>query len=46
MNAGTKWILAVVGLLLVNLIAATVLIVCANGGEHSKVLPSYGIEAR
>lgn len=40
MKAHHKWITAIVGLLLANVIAAVILIVVANtGGSH--VLPSY-----
>ncbi len=40
MKAHHKWIAAIVGLLLANVIAAAILIVVANtGGSH--VLPSY-----
>ena len=46
MSAGTKWILAIVGLLAVNVLAAVILIVVANGSGQSQVLPSYGIEAK
>jgi hypothetical protein len=46
MSAGTKWIIAIVGLLAVNVLAAVILIVVANGSDHSRVLPTYGIEAK
>jgi hypothetical protein len=46
MSAGTKWIIAIVGLLAINVLAAVVLIVVANDSAHSRVLPSYGIEAK
>ena len=46
MSAGTKWIIAIVGLLAVNVLAAVILIVVASSSDHSKVLPSYGIEAK
>lgn len=41
MSAKHKWITAIVGLLVVNVVAMVVLIFVANGGEHSRVLPSY-----
>ena len=41
MSAKHKWITAIVGLLLVNVIAMVVLIFVANSEGHSKVLPSY-----
>lgn len=46
MTAGTKWVLAIVGLLAVNVLAAAVLIIAAHSGGQSKVLPSYRTEAR
>jgi hypothetical protein len=46
MKPGTKWLIAIVGLLAINVLAAVVLIVVANGSSHSRVLPSYGIEAK
>jgi hypothetical protein len=46
MKPGTKWIVAIVGLLLANVLAGVILIICANGSGHSQVLPSYGIEAK
>ena len=46
MSAGTKWIIAIVGLLAVNVLAAVILIVVANGSDHSRVIPTYGIEAK
>ncbi len=47
MKPGTKWILAIIALLAVNVIAAVVLVVVANSRDQSQVLPSYGtIEAR
>ncbi len=46
MTAGTKWLIAIVGLLAVNVLAAVILIVVANGSDHSRVLPTYGIEAK
>ena len=47
MKPATKWILAIVGLLAINVIAAIVLVVVANGSDRSRVLPSYGtIESR
>ncbi len=46
MNAGTKWIVAIIGLLVVNVLAGIILVVLANGSGQSKVLPSYGIEAK
>jgi hypothetical protein len=41
MDAKTRWIAAIVGLLLANLIAMVVLIFIANGDDQSQVLPSY-----
>lgn len=46
MSAGTKWLIAIVGLLAINVLAAVILIVVANGSDHSQVLPSYRIEAK
>lgn len=47
MKPGTKWILAIAGLLAINVIAAVVLVVVANQSDRSRVLPSYEkIEAR
>ena len=46
MKPGTKWILAVVSLLAINVLAAVVLIVVANDSAHSQVLPSYKFEAK
>lgn len=46
MKPGTKWLLAIVGLLAINAIAAIILMVVANDGAKSTVLPSYRIEAR
>lgn len=46
MKPGTKWIVAIVGLLVANVLAAVILMVVANGSSHSKVLPSYGVEAK
>ena len=46
MSAGTKWVIAIVGMLAVNVLAAVILIVAAHSGGHSKVLPSYSSEAR
>lgn len=46
MNAGTKWIIGIIGLLAINVLAAVVLIVVASAGEQSKVLPAYRIEAK
>ncbi|MEO8554081.1 MAG: FixH family protein [Kofleriaceae bacterium] len=40
MSAGTKWILAVIGLLLGNVLAGVVLIAAAHHGA-SRVLPGY-----
>jgi hypothetical protein len=40
-TAKHKWIAAIVGLLLANMIAMVVLIVVANGEGSSRVLPSY-----
>jgi len=41
MSAKQKWITAIVGLLVANILAMVFLIVVANGEGHSKVLPSY-----
>ena len=41
MSAKQKWITAIVGLLVANVVAMVVLIVVANGDSHSRVLPSY-----
>ena len=46
MSAGTKWILAIVALLAVNMLAAVILMVVANDDSHSRVLPSYRFEAK
>lgn len=46
MKPGTKWLIAIVGLLAVNMIAAVVLMIVATGGDQSRVLPSYKTEAR
>jgi hypothetical protein len=46
MSAGTKWILAIVSLLALNVLAAVVLMVVANDRDHSRVLPSYTFEAK
>lgn len=46
MKPGTKWLIAIVGLLAANVLAAIILIVVANGNDHSQVLPSYGIETK
>jgi hypothetical protein len=46
MKAGTKWIIAIISLLAINVLAAVILIVVANGRDHSRVVPSYGIEAK
>lgn len=40
MNAATKWILAIVGLLVANLAAMVVLATAANRG-HAQVIPAY-----
>jgi uncharacterized PurR-regulated membrane protein YhhQ (DUF165 family) len=41
MSAKHKWIAAICGLLIGNLIAMVLLIFVANGGSRSQVLPSY-----
>ena len=41
MTAKQKWITAIVGLLVANVVAMFVLIFVANGDSHSQVLPSY-----
>ena len=41
MSAKHKWIAAIVGLLVANVLAMVFLIVVANGEGHSTVLPSY-----
>lgn len=46
MNAGTKWLIGIIGLLAINVLAAVILIVVANSSDQSQVLPSYGIEAK
>jgi hypothetical protein len=46
MTAGTKWILAIVSLLALNVLAAVILIVVANDRDHSQVLPSYKFEGK
>lgn len=46
MSAGTKWILAIVALLALDVAAAVILIVVANTSDHSRVLPSYKLEAK
>ena len=46
MKAGTKWIIAIVGLLAVNVLAAVILMVVANGSGHSQVLPDYRVEGK
>jgi hypothetical protein len=46
MKPGSKWIIAIVGLLVANVLAGVILIIAANGSDHSQVLPSYGIEAK
>ncbi|NVB79860.1 MAG: hypothetical protein HOV81_15800 [Kofleriaceae bacterium] len=46
MKPGTKWLIAIIGLLAINMIAAIVLMVVANGSDQSRVLPSYKTEAR
>jgi hypothetical protein len=46
MTAGTKWLLAIVGLLAANVLAAVILIIAAHSSGQSKVLPDYQTEAR
>jgi hypothetical protein len=46
MTSGTKWVLAIVGLLAANILATVILIIAAHSGGQSKVLPSYQTEAR
>ena len=41
MTAKHKWVTAIVGLLVANVIAMVILIFVANGESSSKVLPSY-----
>ena len=41
MTAKQKWISAIVGLLVANVIAMVVLIFVANGDTQSQVLPGY-----
>jgi hypothetical protein len=41
MTAKHKWIAAIVGLLVANVVAMAILIFVANGDSHSRVLPSY-----
>jgi len=45
MTARSKWLLAIVGLLAINLVAAVVLAIAANHGG-SRVVPEYAREAR
>jgi len=45
MSPGAKWIFGIVSLLVINTIAAVILIVVANSQGHSQVLPSYKFEA-
>lgn len=44
MNAGTRWVVAIVGLLAANLIAMGVLMGAARSG-HSQVIPDYYAKA-
>lgn len=46
MKPGTKWLIAIIGLLVINAIAAGVLLVEAHSHDQSTVLPSYKLEAR
>jgi hypothetical protein len=46
MKPGTKWLIAIIGLLVLNAVAATVLIIEAHSHDRSTVLPSYKLEAR
>ncbi|HVK86023.1 MAG TPA: hypothetical protein VM513_18005 [Kofleriaceae bacterium] len=46
MKPGTKWLIAIVGLLAINMIAAIILIIVANGDDRSTVLPAYHLEAK
>jgi hypothetical protein len=41
MSAKQKWVGAIVGLLLMNVLAMVLLTAVANGGGRSQVLPSY-----
>jgi hypothetical protein len=41
MTAKHKWVAAIVGLLLANVVAMVLLAVVAYGHDHSRVLPSY-----
>jgi hypothetical protein len=41
MSAKTKWIAAICGLLIGNVVAMAILIFVANDGDQSQVLPSY-----
>ena len=41
MSAKQRWVGAIVGLLVANVIAMVLLIVVANGHSKSQVLPSY-----
>ena len=45
MSPKLRWTIAIVGLLLANLIAMTVLIVVANSGA-SQVLPEYKAQSK
>jgi len=41
MSAKQRWVTAIVGLLVVNILAMTALIVVAHGSSQSKVVPGY-----
>ena len=46
MKPGTKWILIIIGLLTLNVLASTILMLVANDRAHSQVLPTYRFEAK
>jgi hypothetical protein len=47
MSAKQRWIAAIVGLLVANVIAMMVLMSAARGKSHSRVVPGYqGVEKR
>lgn len=41
MTAKTRWTAAIIGLLVINVLAMVILMVVANDDASSKVLPSY-----
>jgi hypothetical protein len=47
MSAKQRWVMAIVGLLVANVIAMTVLTLIAHSASQSKVVPGYtGVEKR